>query len=107
MLGPQASSPAVLPTRVSVDAGAVPMHRDCRPSRSRPPSTEAPSEFSKQNLAAFQILLAKFLYDSTCFSFQRISVVPPCAKVRRVASTPYLSKTSTGSTPFIFVFDIL
>src|SRR5215470_18404063 len=102
MPGSEASSPAVLPIGVVARAGGD----ACGPSTSKLGSMEAPSEFSKQNLAAFQILLAKFLYDSTCFSFQRISVVPTCAKVRRVASTPYLSKTSTGSTPFIFVFDI-
>ncbi len=39
-------------------------------------STAAPSEFIKQKRAAFQILLAKLRYDSTCFSFQRVSVLP-------------------------------
>src|SRR5215208_3062787 len=68
--------------------------------------TPAPSELSRQNLAAFQILFAKFRYDSTCLSFQRTSVLPTCARVSRVASTPNLSNTSIGSTPFIFVFDI-
>src|ERR1043165_1694623 len=104
MLGPKEFS-VVLLIEPSVVMGAG--EDACGPRTSRPASTEAPSELSKQKRAAFQILLAKFRYDSTCFSFQRISVVPTCAKVRRVASTPYLSKTSTGSTPFIFVFDIL
>src|SRR5688572_7244853 len=66
----------------------------------------APSEYNKQNRAAFQILLAKLRYDSTCFSFQRVSVLPTWANVSRVASTPYLSNTSNGSIPFIFVFDM-
>ena len=60
----------------------------------------------RQKRAAFQILLAKLRYDSTCLSFQRMSVEPAEASVSRVASTPNLSKTSSGSTPFPFVFDI-
>src|SRR5437868_13068380 len=69
-------------------------------------STVAASEFNKQKRVAFQILLAKLRYDSTCFSFQRVSVEPTDANVRRVASTPYLSNTSRGSIPLPFVFDI-
>src|SRR5688500_18917979 len=68
--------------------------------------TSAPSEYNKQNRAAFQILLAKLRYDSTCFSFQRVSVLPTWANVSRVASTPYFSNTSTRSLPFIVVFDM-
>ena len=32
--------------------------------------------------------------------------LPTCARVNRVASTPNLSNTSSGSTPFTFVFDM-
>ncbi len=78
----------------------------CRSARRLSGSTAAPSEFIKQKRAAFQILLAKLRYDSTCFSFQRVSVLPTEASMMRVASTPYLSNTSSGSTPFIFVFDM-
>src|SRR6185503_499506 len=86
VLGPQASPPAesTLELFRTSEAGGG----SCGPSKSNVESTDAPSELSRQNRAAFQILFAKFRYDSTCFSFQRISVVPTCARVRRVASTP-------------------
>src|SRR5687768_16721624 len=92
MLGAQVSPPAPVESKVPLAKTAggdacAPSMEDAScvwgPSCSSLESTEASSEFSKQNRAAFQILFAKLRYDSTCFSFQRVSVLPTCAKVKR------------------------
>ena len=60
------------------------------------------------NLAAFQILFAKFLLEDT-FSSENLISFPgllPIAKVNLKASAPYLSIISRGSIPFPRDLDI-
>src|SRR3990167_9388028 len=71
-------------------------------------STKFSSKLDKTNRAAFQSLLAKFLYSSNrllsrsmCLAWVTLDV-----RAKRIASAPYCSMISIGSMTFPFDLDI-